>query len=248
MRGLQQDSRPKDEGASLAEAHHQLRVAGERGAVRLDIALELSAQWTVIFGPSGSGKSSVLRAACGLLPELEVEFKRRAGDGWLDVAEVPVHRRQIAYAPQGAAVFPHLSVRENVGFAGAAGTEVDDALALFVLGAMRERSVKGLSGGEKQRVSLARAFAVPGARLMLLDEPFTGVDRRMRDDLLLRMRDRAEAEGVPVVSVTHDVEEALLLDADVVRMDAGRVAGRGAARLVLAEECARMRRVLGVEG
>jgi molybdate transport system ATP-binding protein len=235
------------EGASLADVHHQLRVAGSRGAVRLDVALDLSAPWTVLFGPSGSGKSSVLRAACGLLPELEVTLKRREGDTWQNIDPVPTHLRRIAYAPQGAAVFPHLSVRQNVAFAGASSEAVDAALALFVLGALRQRSVLSLSGGEKQRVSLARAFAVPNARLLLLDEPFTGVDRRMRDDLLLRMQERAEAEGVPVLSVTHDVEEALLLDADVVRMDAGRITGRGTARLVLAEECARMRRVLGVE-
>ncbi|WP_263377810.1 ATP-binding cassette domain-containing protein [Granulicella paludicola] len=231
----------------MADVHHQLRVAGSRGAVRLEVALELSAPWTVLFGPSGSGKSSVLRAACGLLPELDVSFQRSEGDGWVDLTKTPVHRRKIAYAPQGAAVFTHLSVQENVGFAAASNTAVDAALALFVLGAMRTRSVRGISGGEKQRVSLARAFAVPNARLLLLDEPFTGVDRRMRDDLLLRMQERAEAEGVPVLSVTHDVEEALLLDADVVRMEAGRITGRGTARLVLAEECARMRRVLGFE-
>jgi molybdate transport system ATP-binding protein len=235
-------------GTTLAEVHHQLKVTGERGAVRLDVALELSAPWTVIFGPSGSGKSSLLRAACGLLPELAVDFKRREGDSWVDLAAAPVHRRHIAYAPQGAAVFPHLSVRENVAFAGVSDERVSSALALFVLGAMRTKSVRRLSGGEKQRVSLARALAAPGSRLLLLDEPFTGVDRRMRDDLLTRMRERAEAEGVPVVSVTHDVEEALLLEAEVVRMDAGRVMGRGEARVVLAEECARMRRVLGSEG
>ena len=235
----------RDGETTLAETHHRLRVAGARGAVRLDVSLELSAPWTVIFGPSGSGKSSLLRAACGLLSELDVEFRRREGGGWVDVGAMAVHRRGLAYAPQGAAVFPHLSVQENVAFAGATKDEVDAALSFFVLSGMRQRQMRELSGGERQRVSLARAFAVPGARLMLLDEPFSGIDKGMRNDLLLRLREHTEALGVPVISVTHDVEEALLLEAEVVRITAGRVAGRGAAAVVLAEECARMRAVLG---
>ena len=229
-----------------ARVHHELRVVGQRGAVRLDVELAFSAPWTVIFGPSGSGKSSLLRAMCGLLPKLEVRFRR---DG-IEVQSVPVDRREIAYAPQGAAVFPHLSVRENVAFAARcrgisnAGA-FETAVEMFVLGAMLERRPRELSGGERQRVSLARAFAVPQPKLMLLDEPFTGIDRRMRDGMLERMRARAERLDVPVVSVTHDVEEALLLEADVVRLDAGRVMARGPAREVLYEERERMRAVLG---
>jgi molybdate transport system ATP-binding protein len=231
---------------TLAEVHHELRVVGQRGAVRLDVELAFSAPWTVIFGPSGSGKSSLLRAMCGLLPKLEVRFLR---DG-VDVQSVPVDRREIAYVPQGAAVFPHLSVRENVAFAaqcrGASNAGAfKAAVEMFVLGPMLERRPRELSGGERQRVSLARAFTVPKPKLLLLDEPFTGIDRRMRDGMLDRMRERAERLGVPVVSVTHDVEEALLLEADVVRLDAGRVMARGPAREVLYEERERMRAVLG---
>ncbi|WP_255484367.1 ATP-binding cassette domain-containing protein [Granulicella sp. 5B5] len=230
--------------------HHELRVAGQHGAVRLDVDLAFSAPWTVIFGPSGSGKSTLLRAMCGLLPGLEVRFRRRESGVWSDVAALPVHERGIAYAAQGAAVFPHLSVQENVGFALRSrglrdAVAVDEAVELFVLGGVLERRPRELSGGEQQRVSLARAFAVPGAKLILLDEPFTGVDRRMRDGMLERMRERSERLGVPVVSVTHDVEEALRLEAEVVRLEAGRVMARGAARNVLYEERERMREVIG---
>lgn len=229
--------------------HHELRVVGRRGAVQLDVELAFSAPWTVIFGPSGSGKSTLLRAMCGLLPRLETRFRRYESSGWNDVAAMPVHARGIAYAAQGAAVFPHLSVRENVGFALACrGVSkrrlVDEAVEMFVLGGVVERRTKELSGGEQQRVSLARAFAVPEAKLMLLDEPFTGVDRRMRDGMLERMRERTERLGVPVISVTHDVEEALRLEAAVIRLDTGRVVGRGAARDVLYEERERMREVI----
>lgn len=230
--------------------HHELRVVGRRGAVQLDVELAFSAPWTVIFGPSGSGKSTLLRAMCGLLPELQTRFRRYESSAWSNVAATPVAQRGIAYAAQGAAVFPHLTVRENVGFAlecrGVRDMQlVDEAVELFVLRGLLQRRPRELSGGEQQRVSLARAFAVPEAKLLLLDEPFTGVDRRMRDGMLERMRQRAERLGVPVISVTHDVEEALRLEAAVVRLDAGRVVGRGPAREALYEERERMREVIG---
>jgi molybdate transport system ATP-binding protein len=225
--------------------HHHLAVIGQRGALRFDISFELRAPWTILFGPSGSGKSTLLRAACGLTPTLHTTLRR---DGQ-DLSATPTHQRRIAYAPQGAAIFPHLSVRENIAFAsrahGAASPAlIDGAIELFLLGAMIHRMPRDLSGGERQRVALARAFAVPSPGLMLLDEPFTGVDRRMRDALLPRMMERAAALNVPVVSVTHDVEEALLLEAEVLRLDAGRIIARGPARDVLYEERNRMRAVI----
>jgi ABC-type Fe3+/spermidine/putrescine transport system ATPase subunit len=229
----------------LAEPHHHLTVTGQRGTVRFDIALELRAPWTILFGPSGSGKSTILRAACGLTPSLHSQFHRNADD----LTNTPPHQRRIAYAPQGAAIFPHLTVRENIAYPSRAqGTAdpvlIDAAIELFLLGAMIHRMPRDLSGGERQRVALARAFAVPNAKLMLLDEPFTGIDRRMRDALLPRMIDRAASLNIPVVSVTHDVEEALLLEAEVIRLDSGRITARGPARDVLYEERTRMRSVL----
>jgi molybdate transport system ATP-binding protein len=237
--------------------HHRLSVDARLGALHLRAQLEFAAGWTVIFGPSGSGKSSLLRAACGLLPRGTVEFAERSAgaEEWTEVETrrkaVPPHLRRLAYAPQGAVLFPHLSVRENVAFpltvggrGGRASELVDEAMALFELGGLGERMPRALSGGEGQRVNLARAFAVPGAGLMLLDEPFTGIDRAMREMLVPRMREWLVGRRIPVVSVTHDVEEALMLEAEVVRLVAGQVTAQGAAREVLAAECGSMLRAL----
>jgi molybdate transport system ATP-binding protein len=236
--------------------HHRLAVEGDVGALRLDVVLEFAAPWTVIFGPSGSGKSSLLRAMCGLLPRVDVEFARRAAGEWVGMETLESSRRQLGYAPQQATLFPHLSVRKNVAFATAqrprgraawkkAETVVDAALELFSLQMLEERLPSELSGGEGQRVNLARAFVVPGARLMLLDEPFSGVDRKLRDAMLPGMKAWLEELDLPVISVTHDVDEALLLGAEVVRLEQGRVVAQGAAAEVLAEERVRMLGNLG---
>ena len=236
--------------------HHRLAVEGDVGALRLDVVLEFAAPWTVIFGPSGSGKSSLLRAMCGLLPGVEAEFARRAAGEWVGMETLESSRRQLGYAPQQATLFPHLSVRKNVAFATAqrprgraawkkAETVVDAALELFSLQMLEDRLPGEISGGEGQRVNLARAFVVPGARLMLLDEPFSGVDRKLRDAMLPGMKAWLAELDLPVISVTHDVDEALLLGAEVVRLEQGRVVAQGAAAEVLAEERVRMLGNLG---
>ena len=293
---------------TAAPSHHRLHVQADLGALRLDTRLEFAAPWTVIFGPSGSGKSSLLRAMCGLLHATHLEFAGcppdpaggRGRSAAIDPAAVnradtervdidradtdqadidreplagvdidgpghhtPAHLRRIAYAPQGAVLFPHLTVRENVAFSlnsrrrevNAQPTQfalgfdgIDEALKLFALSALAGRRPRDLSGGERQRVNLARAFAVPAPQLMLLDEPFTGIDRATRATLLPTMREQLAASGIPVISVTHDVEEALLLNAEIVRLEAGRVLAQGPARQVLAAEREHMLRVLQSPG
>ncbi len=222
--------------------------------MHLEVAAEFSAGWTVIFGPSGSGKSSLLRTACGLVPGLAVEFRRWQDGTWHELQgtarSTPTNWRELAYAPQGTAIFPHLTVRENIEFGLKSrgvkdtGGFVDAAIETFSLGPLLKRMPRQLSGGERQGVSLARAFAVPNAKLMLLDEPFNGVDRHMRDHLLPRMRERLTTLGVPAISVTHDVEEALLLQAEVLRIDAGKIVASGSAHDVLDHERRSMRRAL----
>jgi molybdate transport system ATP-binding protein len=239
----------------MPEPHHTLRVAGERGALKLEADLTFAAPWTVIFGPSGSGKSSLIRAICGLLPKADVAFSRRENNTWTDLHNVPTSRRALAYAPQGGTIFPHLSVAQNIAFAAqsAKATHRDDsatqaaltaATDLFAMTPLLARLPRSLSGGERQGVSLARAFAVPEARLMLLDEPFNGIDHTMRSVLLPRMVAALAKRNIPAISVTHDVEEALMLDAWVIRIDGGKVLAQGPAKEVLAPERERMLRVL----
>lgn len=243
--------------------YYSLRLDTRLGGLRLDVTIALNTPWTVIFGPSGSGKSTILRAACGLLPKADLASAFFTLSGERDQLDGPIsiapHLRRIGYAPQGAVLFPHLSVKDNIAFAAdarqaraasthqarAASTQtIADSINLFDLGALADRMPHNLSGGERQRVNLARAFAVPEARLLLLDEPFTGVDRALRDALLPRMQQRIAQLGVPVLSVTHDVEEALLLGAEVIRLEQGSVIDQGPAPRVLAEERARMLNIL----
>jgi len=221
---------------TLAErGHHRLAVDCGLGPLRLRVDVMFAAPWTLIFGPSGSGKSSLLRAACGLLRCDGVEFDSLDANGSMMRITEPPHRRRLGYAPQQATLFTHLSVEENVGFSGHSA-QVQEALALFELAAFAPRRPQELSGGERQRVNLARAFAVADARLLLLDEPFSGVDRSMRDVLLPRMQEWVRAKQIPVISVSHDVEEALLLGAEVVRLEQGAVVAQGTAADVLAGE------------
>jgi molybdate transport system ATP-binding protein len=222
----------------LSEPHHSLRIDTTIGQLQLNADLRFTAPWTVIFGPSGSGKSSLLRAICGLLPGASfICHSRResASPAASDLSRLPPHRRNLAYAPQGAVLFPHFTVRENIAFS--ANTPlVHDAIELFALDKLVNRLPRDLSGGERQRVALARAFAVPQPRLALFDEPFTGIDRNLRDRLLPQLQHQFASRNIPCISVTHDIEEPFLLNAEVIRLESGHVTAQGPAQEVLAEE------------
>ena len=239
----------------LPQPHHRLSLRGQFGSLCLDISVDLCAPWTVLFGPSGSGKSTALRALCGLLPHSRgsrLTFERRKGDTWVDLSTRPPNHRALAWAPQDAAIFPHLTAGANIRFPTRVCTEnaadaslVEEAVTLFRLHTLAPRRPQALSGGERQRVALARAFATPHACLMLLDEPFSGLDRKLRDQLLPGMQDWLRRRNIPCLSVTHDVDEALLLNAEVIRLDAGRVLAQGPAAEVLAPDRDRLLRALG---
>jgi molybdate transport system ATP-binding protein len=198
-------------------------------------------------GPSGSGKSSLLRAICGLNPALFVCHSRReSAFPAADLSRLPPHRRNLAYAPQGAILFPHLTVRENIAFS--ANTPlVHEAIELFALEKLANRLPRDLSGGELQRVALARAFAVPQPRLALFDEPFTGIDRALRNRLLPQLQHHLADRHIPCISVTHDIEEPFLLNAEVVRLESGHITAQGPAKEILAEERTRALKTLNPE-
>jgi thiamine transport system ATP-binding protein len=174
-----------------------------------------------LLGPSGSGKSSLLRVIAGLQ---DPDAGRVGWDG-ADLAGVPAHKRGVGLVFQDAMLFPHLDVGANVAY-GLAATgvargerpaRVERLLRLVDLDGYAHRAVSTLSGGEAQRVALARALA-PTPRLLLLDEPFGALDRELRDRLAVDVRDLLHDLGTPAIHVTHDLTEAELVADRVVRL------------------------------
>lgn len=179
-----------------------------------------------LLGPSGSGKTSVLRMVAGLIEPTagEVRLAERV------VNDVSVHRRDIGLMFQQPTLFPHLSVAQNVGFGLAMRNwsrqdihgRVAEMLALVDLTSKAERRPDQLSGGEQQRIALARALA-PRPKMLLLDEPFTALDKELRQRLRREVRELHDLLQLTTVLVTHDQEEALELSDQIVVMRSGAV-------------------------
>ena len=191
----------------------------------LDFAVERG-ELVSLLGPSGCGKTTLLRLIAGLV-------KADAGRITLagrELAAVPAHRRNVSVVFQNYALFPHLSVRENVGFGlrarqvppATAGPQVDEALALVRMQAFAERPVTQLSGGQQQRVAVARALVVQ-PDLLLLDEPFSALDRKLRETMQIELKALLRARGMTAVFVTHDQDEALTVSDRIAVMNAGRI-------------------------
>jgi len=179
-----------------------------------------------LLGPSGCGKTTLLRIIAGLV-EADAGSVRVAGT---DLTGLPAHKRNIGVVFQNYALFPHLNVSDNVAFglkargAPAADTEkaVVHALELVRLAEYRARPVTALSGGQQQRVALARAIATR-PRLILLDEPLSALDRKLRETMQIELRRILRAEAMTAIFVTHDQEEALVMSDRIAVMNAGRI-------------------------
>jgi molybdate transport system ATP-binding protein len=235
--------------------HLSLELKHRLGSLEIDIAFALTHPWTVLFGPSGSGKSSTLRAIAGLLRPRDAKIALRSdslNQTVNDTAKgifVPPHKRAVRWCAQRPALFPNMTVRQNLQIAGEASSiaarTTDAALERFRLTGLAEAMPATLSGGEQQRVALARAALASNGRLLLLDEPFSGLDVPLRDGLLASLRDWLAEYETPVLSVTHDIEEAFLLDAEVIRIREGRITRQGPVAEVLADERSRLLQRLG---
>lgn len=178
-----------------------------------------------LLGPSGCGKTTTLRMIAGLeVPDagtVSIGERVLAGPGGF----VPPEQRSVGMVFQDYALFPHLDVAENIAYGLGRKPEpgrVDEVLALVGLAGAGPRAVHELSGGEQQRVAVARALA-PNPRLVLLDEPFSNLDASRRVELRLQVREILQAAGVTALFVTHDQEEALSLAEKVVVMNNGQV-------------------------
>ena len=190
---------------------------------------------TAVFGPSGGGKSTLLRCLAGLdAAHGHVRFGAEIWQGGR--RPVPPHRRRIGYVSQDARLFDHLTVAGNLAYAarraGASRAERDAAAEALDLGPLLSRRPEGLSGGERQRAAIARAL-VGRPRLLLMDEPLSALDRRRKAAILPHIAQAAALVGAPVLYVTHAVDEAAQLASRVMLMEAGRVTAEGPAAQIL---------------
>ena len=206
---------------------------GTRVLEPLDLSIG-SGETLVLLGPSGCGKTTTLRIIAGL------ESPDRGGTvhfGDDNVTRLPIERRQVGMVFQSYALFPNLTVRGNVGYGlkiakaepALARRRVNELLAMMRLEAHADKPIHQLSGGQRQRVALARALARE-PRVLLLDEPLTALDARLRDALRREMNTLLRGLGVTTVYVTHDQAEAMELGDRIVVMSAGRIEQIGTPR------------------
>lgn len=217
---------PRLEIRNLARSFNGRRVVDD---VSLSV---MPGQVTCLLGPSGCGKSTTLRIIAGI-------EQQDAGSIWADGAllcdgasRVPPEGRGIGLMFQDFALFPHLSVAANVAY-GLAGSlrsnraRVQELLGKVGMSSHIDRYPHELSGGEQQRVALARALA-PRPRIMLMDEPFSGLDDRLRDDIRDETLDVLKAEGTAVLLVTHEPGEAMRMADEIALMRDGQIVQKGA--------------------
>jgi len=202
----------------------ELQHSIQKGDFRLEVDTVIpSTGITGIFGESGSGKTTLLRCIAGL-------------DGQAKGAR-PVHRRRIGYVFQEPQLFAHLSVRNNIEYGmrrnAVADVSVDEIAALFEVEKLLSRSVTDLSGGEAQRVSIARVLC-QSPQLILMDEPLSALDERRRNEVLPYL-DQLHAESkVPIIYVSHNIDEICRLSDHLLVLDAGRIVAEGELRDTLA--------------
>lgn len=218
-------ARPLISGAEITLQDITKRYAGHPAIDRLSLSIRRG-EFISFLGPSGSGKSTTLMMIAGF----ETPDSGRIALAGQDVTRLPPHRRGIGMVFQSYALFPHMTVAENVGFAlkqrGVGKAEIVDrvreALDLVRLSAFGARYPQQLSGGQQQRVAIARAV-IFNPPVLLMDEPLSALDKQLREEMQLEIKALHERLGITFVYVTHDQKEALVMSDRVAVMNHGRI-------------------------
>lgn len=219
-----------------------VRLQHAFGGFTLDVAFDAPSGVTVLFGRSGSGKTSVIRTVAGLMRPARCRVA--LGDHVLADTQtgawIPPHKRRFGYIFQEDRLFPHLTVRQNLTYgqrfapAGAALTELDQVVDLLGIGALLARRPEGLSGGEKQRVAIGRAL-LSAPQAILADEPLAALDDARKAEILPYFERLRDEVSVPILYVSHSMAEVARLATTIVALEDGRVTAQGPASQVLAD-------------
>ena len=218
-------------------------VKFRRGSFMLDARFALTSRWTVLFGASGAGKTTLLRILAGLTQPVSGSIRlgeTQLLDASRGISLLPGNRG-IGFVLQQAALFPHLTARDNISFGlhgwtrVAREARVDELVRMFEMEALGSRKPRELSGGERQRIALAQALA-RRPQLLLLDEPFNALDASTRAFVIEKLR----TMDVPVLYVSHTVADAWEINANALLLEAGRITAHGPTRTVLASQRERL--------
>jgi molybdate transport system ATP-binding protein len=216
-----------------------VKLQSRLGEFDLDVAFEAPAKGiTALFGRSGSGKTSVLRAVAGLFKTSNAVVKVN-GDVWQDARRfVPTHKRPLGYVFQEASLFPHLSVRHNLEYGwrripqSERQIKFDDVVELLGIEPLLQRATVRLSGGERQRVAIARAL-LTSPKLLLMDEPLSALDHGAKQAILPYLESLHDEFAIPSLYVSHDPNEVAHLADHMVLLDQGKVIAQGEAANLL---------------
>lgn len=211
----------------------EARFCLKRGDFVLDVELKLPGRGvSAVFGPSGCGKTSLLRAIAGLEPAAEGSL-RLSDQIWQEGSySLPTHKRPLGYVFQEASLFEHLNVKRNLEYglrripAADRLTSLEQAIELLGIEPLLKRSVHNLSGGERQRVAIARALAV-SPKILLMDEPLAALDQERKREILPYLETLHQALDIPILYVTHSLEEVAQLADHLVLLEQGQVLGSG---------------------
>ncbi|WP_282169702.1 molybdenum ABC transporter ATP-binding protein [Ruegeria atlantica] len=219
-----------------------VRLQHDLPDLKLDLSFDAPPGVTVLFGRSGSGKTTIVNAVAGLVKPMA---GRVAVDGWelFDTAQglwLPPHKRRLGYIFQEGRLFPHLTVRQNLFYGkwfapkGVRREDPDKVIEMLGIGHLLNRRPSGLSGGEKQRVAIGRAL-LASPRLILADEPLAALDDARKAEILPYFERLRDEVSVPILYVTHSAAEVARLATSVVALQEGKVVRHGPASEVLAD-------------